>query len=38
MAVCGALTKLKTAILDIDPQHSAYGWNESHPTAANWTR
>jgi cellulose biosynthesis protein BcsQ len=31
MAVCGALAKLKTAILDIDPQHSAYGWNESHP-------
>lgn len=29
MAVCAALSKLKTAILDIDPQHSAYGWNES---------
>jgi chromosome partitioning protein len=31
MAVCAALTKLKTAILDIDPQHSAYSWNESRP-------
>jgi chromosome partitioning protein len=31
MAVCAALGKLKTAILDIDPQHSAYGWNESRP-------
>jgi chromosome partitioning protein len=31
MAVCAALSKLKTAILDIDPQHSAYGWNESRP-------
>jgi chromosome partitioning protein len=31
MAVCAALDKLKTAILDIDPQHNAYGWNESRP-------
>ena len=31
MAVCAALSKLKTAILDIDPQHNAYGWNESRP-------
>jgi chromosome partitioning protein len=31
MAVCAALSELKTAILDIDPQHSAYGWNQSRP-------
>jgi chromosome partitioning protein len=31
MAVCAALSTLKTAILDIDPQHSAYSWNESRP-------
>jgi chromosome partitioning protein len=31
MAVCAALDKLKTGILDIDPQHSAYSWNESRP-------
>lgn len=31
MAVCAALRKLKTAIIDIDPQRSAYQWNESWP-------
>jgi chromosome partitioning protein len=31
MAVCAALSKLKTALLDIDPQHSAYAWNDSRP-------
>jgi chromosome partitioning protein len=31
MAVCAARRKLKTAILDIDPQQSAYRWNESRP-------
>ena len=31
MAVCAAQRKLKTAIIDIDPQHSAYNWNESRP-------
>jgi chromosome partitioning protein len=31
MAVCAAQRKLKTAILDIDPQQSAYRWNESRP-------
>jgi chromosome partitioning protein len=31
MAVCAARRKLKTAILDIDPQQSAYNWNKSRP-------
>jgi chromosome partitioning protein len=31
MAVCAAQRKLKTAVIDIDPQHSAYHWNESRP-------
>ena len=31
MAVCAARQGLKTAILDIDPQRSAYNWNESRP-------
>ena len=31
MAVCAARRKLKTAIIDIDPQRSAFQWNESRP-------
>src|SRR5271155_1338744 len=31
MAVCAARRKLKTAIIDIDPQSSAFQWNESRP-------
>jgi chromosome partitioning protein len=31
MAACAAQQKLKTAIIDIDPQRSAYHWNESRP-------
>lgn len=31
MAVCAARQKLKTAILDIDPQGSAFQWNQSRP-------
>lgn len=31
VAVCAARQGLKTAIIDIDPQHSAYNWNESRP-------
>jgi chromosome partitioning protein len=31
MAVCAARQGLKTAIIDIDPQRSAYNWNESRP-------
>ena len=31
MAVCAARQKLKVAIIDIDPQRSAYQWNESRP-------
>jgi chromosome partitioning protein len=31
MAVCAAQRKLKTAIIDIDPQRSAYQWNKSRP-------
>jgi chromosome partitioning protein len=31
MAVCAARQGLKTAIVDIDPQRSAYNWNESRP-------
>src|SRR5208282_3065511 len=31
MAVCAAQRKLKTAIIDIDPQRSAFGWNQSRP-------
>ena len=31
MAVCAAQRKLKTAIIDIDPQRSAYLWNQSRP-------
>ena len=30
-AVCAARRKLKTAIIDIDPQSSAFQWNESRP-------
>lgn len=29
LAVCAVLHKLKTAIIDIDPQASAYKWNHS---------
>jgi len=29
MAVCAARQNRKTALIDIDPQGSAYGWNES---------
>lgn len=31
MAVCAAQRKLKTAILDVDPQGSAFQWNQSRP-------
>jgi chromosome partitioning protein len=31
IAVCAAQRSVKTALIDIDPQHSAYGWNESRP-------
>jgi chromosome partitioning protein len=31
MAVCAVRRKLKTAIIDIDPQRSAFQWNESRP-------
>ena len=31
MAVCAAQRKLKTAIIDLDPQRSAYQWNASRP-------
>jgi chromosome partitioning protein len=31
MAVCAAQRKLKTAIIDIDPQKSAFQWNQSRP-------
>jgi len=31
MAVCATRRKLKTAIIDIDPQRSAYQWNASRP-------
>ncbi len=31
MAVCAARRKLKTAIIDIDPQGSAFQWNASRP-------
>jgi chromosome partitioning protein len=31
IAVCAARRKLKTAIIDIDPQRSAFQWNESRP-------
>jgi chromosome partitioning protein len=31
MAACAAQRNLKTAIIDIDPQRSAYLWNESRP-------
>jgi chromosome partitioning protein len=31
VAVCAAQRKLKTAIIDIDPQRSAYQWNQSRP-------
>src|SRR3984893_12002271 len=31
MAVCAAQRKIKTALIDIDPQHSAFSWNESRP-------
>jgi chromosome partitioning protein len=31
MAVCAAMRSLKTAIIDIDPQRSAYQWNQSRP-------
>jgi chromosome partitioning protein len=31
MAVCAAQRKLKTAIIDIDPQRSAFQWNQSRP-------
>lgn len=31
MAVCAAQRKLKTAIIDIDPQGSAFQWNQSRP-------
>lgn len=31
MAVCAMRHKLRTALIDIDPQASAYKWNESRP-------
>jgi chromosome partitioning protein len=31
IAVCAAQRNVKTALIDIDPQHSAYSWNESRP-------
>lgn len=31
MAVCATRRKLKTAIIDLDPQRSAYQWNASRP-------
>jgi chromosome partitioning protein len=31
MAVCATRRKLKTAIIDIDPQGSAFNWNTSRP-------
>jgi chromosome partitioning protein len=31
MAVCATQRKLKTAIIDIDPQRSAFQWNASRP-------
>jgi chromosome partitioning protein len=31
MAVCAAQRGLKAALLDIDAQGSAFGWNESRP-------
>ncbi len=31
MAVCAAQRQLKTAIIDIDPQRSAFQWNQSRP-------
>jgi chromosome partitioning protein len=31
MAVCATQRKLKTAIIDIDPQGSAFQWNQSRP-------
>lgn len=34
MAVCAAQRNLKTAIIDIDPQRSAFHWNESRPESA----
>ena len=34
MAVCAARRKFKTAILDIDPQGSAFQWNQSRPDDA----
>lgn len=29
IAVCAALHERKAALIDLDPQHNAYGWNES---------
>jgi cellulose biosynthesis protein BcsQ len=31
MAACAAQRKLRTAIIDLDPQRSAHHWNESRP-------
>jgi chromosome partitioning protein len=31
MAVCATRNKLKTALIDIDPQRSAFQWNDSRP-------
>jgi len=31
MAVCASRRRLRTAIIDIDPQRSAYQWNQSRP-------
>lgn len=31
MAVCAAMQNRKTALLDIDPQRSAFQWNQSRP-------
>jgi chromosome partitioning protein len=32
MAVCAAMQGHKTALLDVDPQRSAFQWNQSRPT------
>lgn len=36
-AVCAALHGLKVAIIDLDPQGSAFNWNESRPAAQRFS-